>query len=371
MSIIDAQAARERRMTREAGSRTALPGRDSPLVTTFRGVGVCIPEHAVTTSELVVRGDLEQRFAMTAEAIERLTGVRERRWAKPGVMPSDLAASAATEALESAGLIATDVDAVLFAGITKDLLEPGTASIVADKIGARNARVMDVSNACNGLLDATDIADSMIGMGKMERVLVTTGERVSISVSWEASSRREMVELLASLSVCDGGGALVLEASHDASRGIVERCFRSNPGEWRHATALAFDYSQAVPGGASFDPIFRSNGTKLYEAASRLLIPMIEEVLERSGWSYADVDLFLTHEASREFINRGLDCMPAAGQVGPRLWSTIEKYGNSNTFSVPLALHQARDAGVLEPGSKVLIGAGSSGASAAVMSLVW
>jgi 3-oxoacyl-[acyl-carrier-protein] synthase-3 len=117
----------------------------------IRGVGAEIPSTVISTAEVEARARIE-RFGFPPGWLERVTGIRERRWAHPDVQPSELAASAAEKALASAGYEARDLDLVMFTGITRDFIEPATANAVAASLGAHQARVFDLTNACNGLI---------------------------------------------------------------------------------------------------------------------------------------------------------------------------------------------------------------------------
>src|SRR3989442_8478246 len=206
----------------------------SPVGTT--GVGAELPADVVTTAEVEERAGLRERFGLEPGWLEHVTGVRTRRWASPEVQPSELATAAGRKALARAGLDPLEVDTLIFAGITRDCLEPATANLVAEAVGARNARVFDLLNACNSLVDAIDVGDSLIRCGKAERVLVATGERASLAIDWQARTMEELLQAVASLVVGDGGGAGVLEASDDPRRGLRAREFPSHANHWRHAS---------------------------------------------------------------------------------------------------------------------------------------
>src|SRR5213594_4926931 len=153
------------------------------------GVGVELPADVVTTAEVEERAGLRERFGLEPGWLEHVTGVQTRRWASPEVQPSELATAAGRKALARAGLDPLEVDTLVFAGITRDCLEPATANLVADAVGARHARVFDLVNACNSLIDAIDVGDSLIRTGKARRVLVTTGERASWSINWKPRTK--------------------------------------------------------------------------------------------------------------------------------------------------------------------------------------
>src|SRR5439155_156509 len=169
------------------------------------GVGAEIPPDVVTSAEVEERAGLK-RFGLEPGWLARVTGVRERRIAAPDVLPSQLAVAAATRALADAGIGPLDVDTLIFTGITRDCMKPATANVVADALGAREARVFDLDNACNGMIDGLDVADSLIRTGKARRVLITTGERASWSINWQPQSSEETLRSVAGLVVGDGGG---------------------------------------------------------------------------------------------------------------------------------------------------------------------
>jgi 3-oxoacyl-[acyl-carrier-protein] synthase-3 len=338
------------------------------------GVGAEIPADVITTAEVEERARLHDRFRLPRGWLERVTGVRERRWAGPEVQPSELAVAAARKALADAGVRPLEVDTVVFAGITRDCLEPATANLVAEGVGATNARVFDLSNACNGLIDAVDVADSLIGSGKAERVLVATGERATLAIEWQPRTFEDLLASVASLVVGDGGGAVLLEPSDDPRRGLRAREFRSAASEWRHATGGRFrPATEACEAcGGILDRAFRCDGRSLFAAAFGLLLPTMEAVMRRTGWSYDDLDVVFCHQPTRRFVEN------AASQLGGdvaaaarRLWTTAERFGNTSTFSLPLAMAEAAAAGTLVPGTRVLVLAPSSGVSAAAVTMVW
>jgi 3-oxoacyl-(acyl-carrier-protein) synthase III len=333
------------------------------------GVGAELPDDVVTTAEVEERAGLRDRFRLEPGWLERVTGVRRRRWAPPDVQPSELAVLAGRKALASAGVDPLEVDTLLFAGVTRDCLEPATANVVAEALGARRARVLDVVNASNSLIDAIDLGDSLIRSGKAERVLVTTGERASRAIGWQSRTMEELLQSVASLVVGDGGGAVVLEPSDDPGRGLRAREFRSDPTQWRHAVGGRFrPATQACEGcGGIVERAFRCDAGTLFTAAFGLLHPTMEAVMERTGWRYEDLDVVFCHQPTKNAIVQLGDATEAAR----KLWSTAERFGNTSTCSIPLAMVEALEAGILVPGAKVLVLAPSAGISAAAVTLVW
>jgi len=345
----------------------------SVLRTRITGVGAEIPPLVVTTAEVEERAGLRERFGLEAGWLERVTGVQQRRWASPDVQPSQLAIAAGVKALADAGADPLAVDTLVFAGITRDCLEPATANLVAEALGTRNARVFDLINACNSLVDAIDVGDSLIQSGKAERVLVTTGERASLAINWQAETMEDLLQAVASLVVGDGGGAVVLEPSDDPGRGLRAREFRSDATQWRHALGGVFrPATQAceVCGGI-MDRTFRCKGRDLFAAAFGLLYPTMEAVMVRTGWGYDDLDVVFCHQPTRRFVDNAIAMLGDASTAARKLWTTAERFGNTSTASLPLAMAEAQAAGTLVPGAKVLVLAPSSGVSAAAVTMVW
>lgn len=347
--------------------------RDSARVgVRISGVGAEIPPDVVTTAEVEERAGIA-RFALAPGWLQRITGVRERRWAAPDVQPSDLAAAAARRALDVAGASVHDVDVVIFAGITRDFIEPATSNAVAAKLGAHDARVFDVTNACNGLIDGLDVADSLIRSGKADRVLVATGERASISIAWHARTMEDLLRSVGGLVVGDGGGAIVVERCADPDRGLRGRAYRSNAQHWELAIGGRFrPTTQACEiCGSVVDLRFLCDGRRLFEVGFAMMPEVMQAAMSDTGWAYEELDVVLCHEASKRFVENGMSMLGDADNPGPKIWSTVERFGNTSTVSLPLQMTAALEAGALVPGAKVLALGGSSGVSMAAVTVVW
>lgn len=331
------------------------------------GVGAELPPLVMTTAEV------EERVGLEMGWLERVTGVRERRWAAPEVMPSALAAAAGRHALAHAALDPLAIDALLYTGITRDFIEPGTSNVVQEALGAWNARVFDVTNGCNGLIDGLDVAAALIRAGRARRVLVTTGEHASISINWRARTAEELLRSAAGFVVGDGGGALVVEASDDPARGLRAWEQRSDGRHWRHAIGGRFrPTSEACPACDSpMDVRFLCDGRALIAAILELMPRVMDGVLTKTGWSYDDLDLVFCHEASRRFIDTGIALVGNPGNLEQKIWSTVGRFGNTSTVSLPLAMSEALDAGALVPDAKVMLLGAASGISVAAATLVW
>lgn len=350
---------------------TARTG-SAPMGVRISGVGAAIPPNVVTSSEVEERAGL-QRFGFEPGWLERVTGVRERRLADPDVQPSQLAVQAGGNALEDAGLEAREIDTLVFAGITRDFLEPAVANVVAETLGARDARVFDIVNACNGVIDAIDLADSLIRTGKARRVLITTGERASLCMNWKPRSAEEVLLSVAGLVVGDGGGAVVVEASDDPGRGLREREYRSDGSQWRHAIALRFRPATEAceTCGGIVDLPFVCKGRDLFGAGVTLMVPAMYSVMERTGWTHRDLDVVFCHQPSKRFVDNAAGLIGVAAKGVPKLWCNVDRLGNVSTCSLPIAMSEAKAAGRLVPGAKVLLLAPASGVSGAAVTMVW
>jgi 3-oxoacyl-[acyl-carrier-protein] synthase III len=180
------------------------------------GTGIYLPEQRVTTRDLMREIDSRARFGVSEDWLERVTGIREKRASSPGVLPSDMAVAAAKEALERANITPHQIDVIIYSGLTRDHLEPATAHIVQAKLGATNATVFDVSNACHGFMNGVHIIDALIATGQVLYGLVVTGEQGSVfanktvNILKDASDRAKLASLAAGLTLGDAGAAMVL-----------------------------------------------------------------------------------------------------------------------------------------------------------------
>ncbi len=141
------------------------------------GVGVYTPEKRVASSEILEYLDSENRFRIATDWLEKVMGVRERRVSPDNWFPSDLAVSAAKDALEDAQLLPREIDTVIYAGVVRDYIEPATGHVVQEKLGADKAIAFDVSNACLGFMSAMHLMDALIATGQARRGLIVTGEQ--------------------------------------------------------------------------------------------------------------------------------------------------------------------------------------------------
>jgi 3-oxoacyl-[acyl-carrier-protein] synthase-3 len=224
-------------------SRQAVDLGDYPLLRNMQvtetpasqivSIGGCLPERVVDNEELVqmVKAPPSIKRRLSA-VIKRITGVETRRYAEKGTSPSDLAVSACRQALEMAGIDATDIDTLIFASTDMDTLEPATANIVQTKLGITTTNSFDVSNACNSFIQALNVANSLIATGASKRVLLTTGEIGSYVANREIHDMDDLRVKLGGLTLGDAGAAMIVEQSNGSS-GISEVNLLSMGEHWQ------------------------------------------------------------------------------------------------------------------------------------------
>jgi len=330
------------------------------MSSTISATGAFIPATALSSAEVEKRSFPDHAPGW----IERLTGVRERRVAAPGTLSSELSVGAIRDALTRRGLEPANIDCLLLGAITHDMAEPATSHIVQDALGSR-ANCFDIKNACNGFLAALEVGDSFIRNHTYECIAIACGEVVSPFVPWHlAKQSNNLIEHLGALTLGDGAGAIILEPG-PADSGIRAIGWATDSSLWRAAT---------VPGAGTLHPhqgehtYFLSHETDLWAAAAELIPPLLEDVLARAGWSMADVDLFVPHQASTRLIEKLLVLIDRSMDS---VVVTLEEFGNMAAASIPVALHTAEQQGRLERGMRVLLVGGAAGFSVCAVAIEW
>ncbi len=327
------------------------------------GWGSYHPQREITAEDITAYVQ-NKEYKNVGKVVEALTGIKSRRYDSPDKFPSDLAVEASLEALKNAGMNASDLDVIIFFGISRDFDEPATANVLQEKIGATKSYVFDVANACNGFVTAVDILDSMIASGRCETGLVATGELISPYIDWAPRSKEDFKHTIFSYTIGDAGGAAVLtRVNQDEDRGIRARWFLNDGSHWRLAIA------GAIPGVNPYDKFFKSKGLEL-ELASIECTPIgVQEILDILQWSVDDIDLVIPHQIPIS-IQQNL-YHKALGFPNEKLFWTFPKYGNNATASMPVAVCEAVKEGRVKQGDKVLLVGAAAGYSAGIIGLVF
>jgi 3-oxoacyl-[acyl-carrier-protein] synthase-3 len=337
------------------------------LSAVLRGIGHYLPGDPVSSEVVEARVTASSRgFEMPPGIIYKLTGVLYRHFVADNSMTSaDVAAEAAKSALQNAKADAETVDMMIFASASHDIAEPATANIVQEKIGCLNAHVLDVKNACNSFLNAIDLAHSLVQTHRTERVLVTSGEVLSPFINWWVRDLDDLRLKFAALTLGDGGGACLIEASVEQGRGVLPGKFYSDGRHWRLSTILSGGTLLKADMSKMY---FECDSTEVQSLAARHLPELILQVVAELGWDLAEVKLAVPHQVSLRVIQH---ISRAISFPMEKCTVTLDRLGNTAAASIPIALSLAVEEGRVVEGDKVLLIGGAAGFSAAVVPVIW
>jgi 3-oxoacyl-[acyl-carrier-protein] synthase-3 len=314
------------------------------LQVSITGLGSKVPDRVVTNDELAKFVDT------TDEWIVERTGIHERRMADDSEALSDVALPACRDALAQAGLEGKDIDLLIVATVTPDMAFPSTGAILADILGATDAAAYDLSAGCTGFMYALAQAYGMLAGGLAQRALVVGGDLLSRILDWDD---RATLVLFG-----DGAGAVVLEA-------VPERGFLG----FELGADGAGGKNLWLPGSGSrlFDEsekYVKMNGREVFKFATRILVQSAEDLLAKCDLTIDDVDLYIPHQANVRIIEHATRKL---GVPSERVVVNVDRFGNTSSGSIPLALADAATDGRLRPGQLVLMtgmGAGLTWGSA-------
>ena len=334
--------------------------------TVIKSSGLYVPP-AVATNEMLGR-----IMDTSDEWIVPRTGIRERHFVEPGVGSSELGAKAAEAALSAAGLTAADIDFVIFATMTPDHYFPGNGGLLAARLGMKSTHALDIRMQCAGYLSGLQTADAFIRSGMYDRILLVGAEVHSGLMPWpetvwdvlwgrspgpcdpywfeRATGLRDRAVLFG-----DGGGAMVLEANESGDgRGFLGFVMYTDGANWNKLY---------VPGGGcksrpyfspaqfeALDTVPIVEGRQVFRLASQLMPAAVQEILTRHGKTLENLDLLLMHQANLR-INEA--AQKALGLPDAKVFNNIENYGNTTAATLPIAFHEAKEAGRVKPGGLV------------------
>jgi len=310
------------------------------------GLGTHVPERVLTNEELAKLVDTSDEW------IRERTGIRERRIAAQDEALTDIALPAAREALAEAQVDPADVDLLVCATVTPDMMFPTSSALLADELGMPKAAAYDLLAGCTGFVYALAQAYAMLSSGLARRALVVGGDVLSKILDWQDRSTLVLFG--------DGAGAVVLEAvDHGGFLGF-ELGADGGGGEnlW-------------LPGSGSRyfenpDAYVKMNGREVFKFATRIMVYSAEQLLAECGKTVDDVDVYIPHQANKRIIDH------AAGKLGippEKTVVNVDRYGNTSSGSIPLALTDARVEGRLRDGALILMtgmGAGLTWGSALI-----
>jgi 3-oxoacyl-[acyl-carrier-protein] synthase III len=318
------------------------------------GLGAFAPERVLTNA------DLERMVETSDEWIASRTGIRERRIADPDQAASDLALPAARQALEDAGVEAAELDLIVVATATPDMLFPATAAIVADELGAAKAAAYDLLAGCTGFIYALAQAYGGVVTGLSRKALVVGTETLSKITNWQDRST--------CILFGDAAGAAVVEAVAEGGITGFELGADGSGGP-----------DLCVPAGGSRTPVtpealeqelqfIQMRGQEVFRFATRVMVSSAEELLAACGAGIDDIDVYVPHQANKRIIDHAVKNL---GLDPERVVMNIDRYGNTSSASIPLCLVEAREGGLLEDGTRVLMSAVGAGRTWGSMYMTW
>jgi 3-oxoacyl-[acyl-carrier-protein] synthase III len=327
-----------------------------PARAKISALGTYVPPRLLTNE------DLEKMVDTNHDWIMDRTGIRERHIAEKGVATSDLSVEAAKKALSERGLKATDLEAILVATVTPDMLFPSTACLVQHKLGAKGAWGFDLSAACSAFVYALQVGSQFIATGAHKKVMVIGADVMSSIIDY--------TDRATCVIFGDGAGAVILEPAEDDSVGMID---------FMHEVDGSGGCSLYMPGGGSLHPAthetvdkkmhyVHQDGQAVFKFAVRKQAEICEKILQRNGLKGSDIDAFIPHQANRRIITATADRL---GLKPESVIINIDRYGNTTAGTVPLAMDTARQEGRLKKGDLVLLASVGAGFTVGATLLRW
>jgi len=320
------------------------------------GVACSVPPRVLTNL------DLERMVATSDEWIRTRTGIRERRIVEQGVAASDLATEAASKLLQETEISPEEIELIIVASVTPDMMFPATACLVQDRLGAKNAWGFDLSAACAGFVYALTVGAQFVGARVHKKVLVIGSDVMSSIVDYEDRATCVLFG--------DGAGAVLLEPAESDSEGILD--FHNDVD----GSGGCYLY---MPGGGSLHPAshdtvekgmhyVHQEGQQVFKYAVRRMAEVSCQLLERNGFSTRDLALVVPHQANLRIIRATQERL---GIDDAKMMVNIDRYGNTTAATVPLGLRDAVEQGRLHKGDLVLLVAVGAGYTTGGVLLRW
>lgn len=304
------------------------------------GSGSCLPEKTLTNEDLMKIVDTSDEWITTR------TGIKERRIVSDGETTATLSAEASRRALKDAGMSADELELIILATITPEMVFPSTACFVQAAIGATNAWVFDLSAACSGFVYGLSIAQQFVSSGRYQNALVIGAETLTRITNYQDRG--------SCILFGDGAGAVIVKAANSGSQGVMYSTSFSDGSGWSALNCPAYG-SRNPTDKPLDDPTMVKmyiNGREVYHTAVRRIVELVNECLEKCDLDVEDIAMFIPHQMNARIIE----------SVGKRLKFTedrifinIDKYGNTSAASIPIALDECRQTGRLKSGDIILL----------------
>lgn len=307
------------------------------------GTGLAVPEKKLTNA------DLEKIMQTSDEWIVQRTGIRERRIADrtKGESNAELSARALGQALATANLTAKDLDLIVIATMTAEMKCPGTAALVAAKLGAGYCGAFDINAACSGFVYSLNIVHALMQSGVYRTVGLVGVDCLSSLMDYSDNGRGTAIIF------GDGAGAAVFTTDPDASKGVIAQAMHSDGSGWKEIYVP--ERVEDFPPGVSPDEHklchVQMNGASVFKFAVSTFPELIAQTLAEANLSPEDVDMYVCHQSNARIL---LAARERFGIPEERLYVNIDRYGNTVGASIPLCLHELRASGRVKDGMKVM-----------------
>ncbi|MHB1664764.1 MAG: beta-ketoacyl-ACP synthase III [bacterium] len=322
----------------------------------IKGIGSYVPDKILSNEDLLKMVDTSDDWIVSR------TGIKERRIADKNIKTSDIAAEASKKALEMANMKSSDIDLLIVGTVTPDMIFPSTSCMVQNNLGIKKAAAFDISAGCAGFIYSLSVADSLIKSGQFKNALVVGVDVLSRITDYTDRSTCVLFG--------DGGGAVVLSANNESDRGILSTHIHSEGGH---------DDILKLPAGGSSMPAsigsienhehyIKMKGSELFKYAVNYLNDVAKEAIEYNNLNPEDIDLFVPHQANIRIIEA------TAKKLGfpmEKVFVNVNKYGNTSSGSIPIALDEAYRSGRIKEGDLVLIDAIGAGLTWASSLIRW
>lgn len=303
------------------------------------GWGAYVPRRVITNA------DIAQLLDISDEWIVERTGIRERRLAAPDESTASMAIVAAEQALASAGADPLAIDLIIVATATPDYLFPATACLIQRGIGASRAAAFDLGAGCSGFIYALAIGAHAIESGASQYVLVIGAETLSRITNW---SDRGTCVLFG-----DGAGAVLLGKAHNPGGILATHLGADGAGaDWLILPAGGSRKPASVETVAENLHTIQMDGQKVFRFATKIIPDATRKVLEQAGLAVADVDMVIAHQANARILQAAAERL---GVPKEKMYANIDRYGNTSAASIPIALCEVADAGILQAGQRVVL----------------
>lgn len=310
------------------------------------GTGSALPEKLLTNDDLAKLVDTNDEW------ITARTGIKQRHIASDEETTADLATQAARKALEAAKIDVADVDMIIVGTITPEMVFPSTACFVQKELGAKNASAFDISAACSGFLYALSVGTEFIHSGNYKNILVIGAETLSKITNYEDRG--------SCILFGDGAGAVVLQRSENADKGVICNKLGSDGNGWTSLNCQAYGSKNPVSKPLEDESLkyMNINGREVYQLAVRNIVETVDACLEDAGITPADVKKFIPHQMNARIIESVAKRLDFSED---QIFINIDKIGNTSAASIPIALDECFRSGEIKAGDVIVLVAFGAG----------